>query len=128
MSGDYRENLAACETLVDSHFLSLPLPGATWEGAAWYLMTVCDDFQRFGLFGLSLKPRHEFEQVGPAIAFGFIDEHKYAMRHALLLARRLPAGRHVWGRCIDEDGSSVAATVIYGAREYATICRFFASC
>lgn len=122
------EPFAVCESLVDRHYASLPMPGSTWEDAAWCLLSVCDDMQRFGLLGVSLKPSEDFERIGQAVAFQLLDDSKYALRHALALAQNLPAGRHVWHRVLDEEQHAVAGYTLRQAKDYAQVCRYFAGC
>lgn len=122
------EQLRAYESHVDAAFSALSLPGASWPEAAWCLLTVCDDTQRFGLLGLSLKKPEEFAKVAQAVAFQLSDEHKYAIRHALLLARKLPEGRHAWGRKLGDDEHGASFWTIRGARDYGRVCGIFAAC
>jgi hypothetical protein len=116
------------EKLADERFLQVQLPGDSWPEAAWSLMAASDDMPRFGLIGVSMKPREEFERIGQAVVFQFFDEFKYAIRHALLRARKLDAGKHVWGRTLDEANHGVAGAAVMAARDYGNVCRAFASC
>jgi len=125
---DRGDRLRDYEIQVDAAFNALTLPGASWSEAAWCLLTVCDDMQRFGLLGVSMKSPEEFAKVGQAVAFQLSDEHKYAIRHALLSARALPEGKHAWGRKLDDAEHGIAFCTIRGARDYGRVCGIFAAC